>query len=48
MAMSEFEKAFAKMTPEQRKKTGDEISAMMGLPPEVVKQIKRERKAKKK
>ena len=30
---TKFEKAFARMTPEQRKRATAEISGMMGMPP---------------
>ena len=32
MAKTKFEEAFEKMTAEQRKKVGEEISNMMGMP----------------
>lgn len=32
--MTEYEKAFEKMTPEQRKAATEAISEMMGMPPE--------------
>lgn len=44
MAMSTIEKTLMRMTPEQRKKTVEEISEMMGMPPlpkERVEELKR-------
>ena len=51
MAMTKLEKDLMKMTPEQRKKTVEEISEMMGMPPltkEQLERAKKLRRAKKK